>query len=216
MATPVPSLLVVRHGQSLWNAVAKWQGLADIDLTDLGRRQAKVAAHALSESPHTFGHVMSSTLKRAAETAAIIATHLELATPSTDSRWREADAGPWQGLTPDEIRAQWPGFLERNRRPEGFEPYEEVLERVLAASAEVLGHIEPSSPTIVVSHSGVIRTLQRHFTGGGDRTPNLGGVWLHLVHDTVRLGHVFDPKAAPPSSGFSEDPGPDGTRRSST
>lgn len=205
--TPTASLLVVRHGQSLWNAMARWQGSADIELSELGRSQAATAARLLGASGHGFAAVGSSALLRAAETATIIASHLGLDSPAIDDRWREAHAGEWQGLTPDEIRDEWPGYLERNLRPPGFEPVESVVGRTMEAALDVLRSAVGGPPALVVSHSGVIRTVRRHLGAESDRVPNLGGTWLHLVEDSVWVGDVFDPHAAPRSSGFSEDPG---------
>ncbi|MGA0220534.1 MAG: histidine phosphatase family protein [Ilumatobacteraceae bacterium] len=206
------SLLVLRHGQSLWNARAKWQGSADIDLSDLGRDQARRAAIALVDADIRFGAVVSSQLSRAAETARIIAAHLDLATPRIDDRWREAHAGEWQGLTPDEIRRDWPGYLDEHRRPPGFEPVEQVVARATETALELLRAAIGSAPTLVVSHSGVIRALRRHQGLPADRVPNLGGTWIHLVNGEVSVGDDFDPHAAPESSGFDEDAGDEPTR----
>jgi len=68
--------------------------MADIDLSDLGRTQAQVAAKQLAEGPHVFHRVFASQLSRAHETASIIAAHLNLDEPQIDERWNEADAGP--------------------------------------------------------------------------------------------------------------------------
>ena len=207
------SLLVVRHGQSLWNAAAKWQGSADIELSDRGRAQAAKAGRVLAAGATSFAVVWTSALMRASETASIIAKELRLPEPLVDHRWREAHAGEWQGMTPDEIRDEWPGYLERNLRPPGFEPADEVVERVLAAAHELLTTTAGGQPALVVSHSGVIRTIRRHLGADGDRVPNLGGTWLHLVDDEVWVGDVFDPHAAPASSGFAEDPGDESAGR---
>lgn len=182
--------------------------MADIDLSDLGREQALTAALHLEDGPHEFHRIWASKLSRAKETAAIIADRLRLDEPHTDARWNEADAGPWQGLTPQDIKEQWPGYLERNRRPDGFEPYSDVVERSLSAAFDLLTSVSPDQPMIVVTHSGVIRSLRRHLTGASDRTPNLGGMWLHLVNDRVRAGHTFDPLSAAQVPEFSEGPGP--------
>lgn len=207
MTVPDSSLLVVRHGQSLWNAQAKWQGSADIELSDRGRAQAAKAGAVLADGGVAFSAVWTSTLMRASETASIIAGVLGLPHPDSDHRWREAHAGEWQGMTPQEIRDEWPGYLERNLRPPGFEPVDEVIERVLDAARDLLVATAGGPPALVVSHSGVIRTVKRHLGADGDRVPNLGGTWLHLVGDEVWVGDLFDPHAAPASSGFAEDPG---------
>ena len=48
MHRPERSLLLIRHGQSEWNAVKRWQGIADSPLTDLGRRQAQAIGRSLA------------------------------------------------------------------------------------------------------------------------------------------------------------------------
>ena len=65
-------MLLVRHGQSEWNALGRWQGRADPSLTDVGRRQAKKATGHLSG----FDAVVASPLCRAFETATILAETL--------------------------------------------------------------------------------------------------------------------------------------------
>ena len=129
-----------------------------------------------------------------------------------DNRWREAHAGEWQGLTPDEIRRDWPGYLDDHRRPPGFEPVEQVVARTTETALELLRAAIGSAPTLVVSHSGVIRALRRHQGLPADRVPNLGGTWIHLVNGEVSVGDDFDPHAAPESSGFDEDAGDEPTR----
>jgi probable phosphoglycerate mutase len=193
-------LLLLRHGQSEWNAVRRWQGLADSPLTALGREQADRCATILASLDVRFGGVWSSPLTRAAETARIVADRLGLETVHDDDRLREADAGEWQGLTPDEIEVAYPEFLATHRRPATFESVQAVVDRSLAA----LTHIAESSGTadavIVATHSGVTRTLIRHLGAADERIPNLGGVWLeaHIASSTgapvrLELRHRFDP-----------------------
>lgn len=170
------SILLVRHGQSEWNAVRRWQGRADTPLTALGRRQAVLATGALAMLP-PFGTVWSSPLSRAAETASIIAAELGL-TVSTDDRLAESDAGEWQGLTPDEIERAYPGFLGDHRRPPTFETFASVVERSTAALADITSRAADDRPVLVVAHSGVLRTIVRHLGAADERIPNLGGVWV--------------------------------------
>ena len=100
---PTRPILVLRHGQSEWNAVKRWQGAADIPLNDLGRRQAIETAERLATLGLAIAGMWSSDLVRAHETASIIATRLGVEAVTTDDRLREAHAGEWQGMTPDEI-----------------------------------------------------------------------------------------------------------------
>lgn len=198
--TDVPMLLL-RHGQSEWNAVRRWQGLADSPLTGLGREQASTCADVLRSTAHRWSAVWSSPLRRAAETGGIIADRLGLPAVSTDERLREADAGEWQGMTPDEIEQAYPGYLADHRRPPTFESLDSVIERVVPALTDIASATDPTAGTaIVTTHSGVIRSLVRHLGRHDERVPNLGGVWIHVGHHSVidatadiGLGRRFDP-----------------------
>jgi probable phosphoglycerate mutase len=191
----VVRVLMLRHGQSEWNAVKRWQGSADSPLTPLGREQAIETAWTLAGLP-PFTALWASDLSRALETATIVGDALGLGTPRVDPRLREAHAGEWEGMTPDEIEVAWPGWLAEHRRPPSFEPYHEVVDRALAAlddavASAVANHAGTragamSAPAaLVVTHSGVIRSVIRHLGRHDDRVPNLGGAWLGVESHTV-------------------------------
>ncbi|MGH9132956.1 MAG: histidine phosphatase family protein, partial [Ilumatobacteraceae bacterium] len=194
MHTPERSLLLIRHGQSEWNAIKRWQGIADSPLTDLGRRQAAAIGRSLAAGGEAlFSTIASSDLTRASDTAAIIADELGLTEVASDERLREADAGPWQGMTPAEIAEGWPGFLEAHRRPDGFETAESVVARAIAACTAIIRGIEGDRgrSAIAVTHSGLIRALRRHLGAADESVPNLGGVWVDLRADELHLGPLF-------------------------
>ena len=192
-------ILVLRHGQSEWNSIRRWQGTADSPLTELGRQQAGATAALLSALRLEFPAIWTSDLCRASETAAIIARRLGLGDPIVDARLREAHAGEWEGFTPEEIELQWPGWLEAHHRPTTFEPYSAVVARAADALSDVAAracNLDPAA-ALVVAHSGVVRSLVRHLGGIDTRIPNLGGVWFTAsVTDRgahLALGDVFDP-----------------------
>src|SRR5207302_10768657 len=110
-------LLLVRHGESEWNAVGRWQGWADPPLSELGQRQAAVAARAVG----AVDAIVSSDLQRASQTAAIIAGELGIGPVVVDVALRERAAGTSTGLTRDEIDEQFPGSLANGERPDGYE-----------------------------------------------------------------------------------------------
>lgn len=187
------SLLLLRHGQSEWNAVRRWQGLADSPLNDLGRRQAADAGAALASDGHRFQAVWSSPLLRAAETGDIIAEALGVGDVRVDDRLREADAGEWEGMTPDEIDLAYPGFLADHRRPPTFERVDRVVERTTAALAAIAADSRPDGASVLVTtHSGVIRTLVRHLGCHDERVPNLGGVWVAVDTSVTDITAGFD------------------------
>jgi probable phosphoglycerate mutase len=192
-------ILVLRHGQSEWNSIRRWQGTADSPLTELGRQQAGATAARLAALRLDFPAIWTSDLRRASETAAIIALGLGLGEPIVDDRLREAHAGEWEGLTPEQIEIQWPGWLEAHHRPTTFEPYSAVIARAADALSDVAAracNLDPAA-ALVVAHSGVVRSLVRHLGGIDTRIPNLGGVWFTAsVTDggaDLTLGDVFDP-----------------------
>lgn len=182
---------MLRHGQSEWNAVQRWQGVADSPLSELGRSQARFVGAVLATRPEQFAGAWSSDLSRAAETAAILATALELGGVRRDTRLREADVGEWQGLTSVEIERDWPGYLGARRRPPSFEPFDAVVARVAPAVHDIA--TAAGGPALVVAHSGVIRTLVHHLGHVDQRIPNLGGVWLAVHPDRIEVTAAFDP-----------------------
>jgi len=177
----VASLLVVRHGQSLWNIEERWQGRADIELSDLGVAQARQAAQRLG----TFDYIASSTLSRALRTAHIISEAHGIGPVETDVRLQETHVGPWEGLTRTEIEQQWPGFLASRTKPEGFESDEDIVQRLTDAFVDI-GNKCAGGTALVISHSGVIRTLRYVLGASNPRLPNLGGSWFH-VHQDQRI-----------------------------
>jgi len=170
-------LLVVRHGQSTWNADGRWQGTEDPPLSTLGVRQARHAAARLG----TFDAVAASPLERALVTATILAEELGIGPVQTDDDLRERCAGEYQGLTRAEIEHRFPGYLVEGLRPPGWEEDDAVLERAAGALARVALAVGPGGTALVVSHGGVIHTLER--ATGARRTgrlPNLGGRWFEV------------------------------------
>ena len=185
MSVPSPrviaSLLVIRHGQSLWNVDERWQGRANIALSELGTQQAYAAAQVLG----TFDVIASSQLDRARDTAQIIAEHLGIGPVIVDERIQETDIGPWEGLTRPEIETRWPGYMESFQKPDGFESDEAVIQRMNEGLIDIAEHCRGGTG-LVISHSGVIRTLRRVLNVSNPRLPNLGGCWFH-VHENASL-----------------------------
>jgi broad specificity phosphatase PhoE len=178
----ISSLLVIRHGQSLWNVDERWQGRANIALSELGVRQAYAAADALG----AFDLIASSQLDRARDTAGIIAERLGIGPVVVDERIQETDIGPWEGLTRPEIESRWPGYMESFRKPEGFESDESVIDRMTAGLVDI-GLRCRGGMGLVISHSGVIRTMRRAMNASNPRLPNLGGCWFHVREDETLL-----------------------------
>ena len=165
-------LLLVRHGQSAWNAEGRWQGQADPPLSPLGLAQAHRAAARLLEVEGIAAvrAVAASDLQRARVTAELLAAALGIGEVLALPGLRERFAGPWQGLTHAEIAARWPGSPAGTFRPPGWE--EDAV--VAARAARALTTL--AAPTLVVAHEGVIRTLEADADEGP--LPNLGARWF--------------------------------------
>jgi probable phosphoglycerate mutase len=170
-------ILLVRHGQSVWNADGRWQGQADPPLSELGEQQAVDAASSLG----MVDAIYASDLVRAHHTAELVAAQLG-GDVVVEPRLRERTAGEWEGRTRAEIDEGWPGYLETGRRPAGYEPDDSVLERVLAVLDDIASAHD--GEVLVVTHGGVVRVVERHLGSDADGLiPNLGGVWLE--HDAT-------------------------------
>ena len=178
------SLLLVRHGQSTWNDEGRWQGQADPPLSALGEAQAAEAAARLAGVG--FAAVASSDLVRARRTAEIVARSLALGPVIVEPRLKEYDVGRWCGLTKPEIEQGWPGMIAAwagGALPStpGGELRVAFAERVVASLRRLAGEM-PAGDMLVVTHSGVVRTLERLL--GVEHVPigNLSGRWC-LVDD---------------------------------
>lgn len=177
-------LAVVRHGQTDWNFERRIQGRTDIPLNDTGRAQALVAAEALRDGGWT--RTASSTLRRASETAQIIADALGLDSPTTYPGLVERDYGVGEGTLVADFHARYPSGVVP-----GGESLEELAERALQALGEVVADA-PDQPTIVVAHGGVIRALLGIATDGalprpGERVDNASVTLFRLDSDGLTL-----------------------------
>jgi glucosyl-3-phosphoglycerate phosphatase len=150
-------LLLVRHGETEWNAQRRLQGQRDIALSPRGQEQAAdLAAMVRALAPD---RVIASDLARALQTSAALGY-----TPEADPRWREADLGAWTGQPIEALRqhqpdayAAWRGGLFT---PAGAEPFDTLRERVVAATEELLGTCKTA---LVVTHGGPIRAVCAHW-----------------------------------------------------
>ncbi len=172
-------ILFVRHGQSEWNAEGRWQGQADIDLSELGRRQARAAAKSLG----SFSVMASSTLSRAAETAFIISNEIGIGPIIPIPELIERSAGEWSGLTRTDIDREWPGYLEADKRPPNYENDDDLWIRVEAGLKSVADMLAPGDEALVVAHGGIVYMLEERNGMDRGRLPNLGAMWINIELD---------------------------------
>lgn len=169
-------LMLVRHGQSTWNAEGRWQGQADPPLTDFGRKQAKTATKRIGQ----IQAIVSSPLVRALETATIISDATGVEPVVTHSGLCERHAGEWSGLTKAEIDVQFPGYLAQDLRPPTYEGDESLMARTSEAMNAIVQEY-CGGEILVATHGGVIKTFVESLGSGPIRVPNLAG-WT-IRHD---------------------------------
>jgi broad specificity phosphatase PhoE len=153
------TLLLVRHGETDWNRVGRWQGGSDTQLNDLGREQARALADQLDGD---IDVVYSSDLARARETAEIVAAKLGLEV-RLDPRLRERGFGGWEGLTTTEIEDRFGDAHRRWLAGEGAgaddaETFEDFSARVNHFLADLV-RLHPDDEVLVISHGGSIRVI---------------------------------------------------------
>jgi len=160
------TIYFIRHGETDWNAQARYQGQADVPMNETGRAQAKRNGEALRPLLPDIAKAdfVASPLARARETMRIVRETLGLKPDDfrIDERLKEAHYGDWQGtLLADLPDVDAKGIEARTRdpfrwRPQGGESYEDLMGRALPWLAAIERH------TVVVSHGGVSRVLRGH------------------------------------------------------
>jgi probable phosphoglycerate mutase len=195
-------LVMLRHGQTEYNAGSRMQGQLDSELTDLGRAQAVAAAEVLAKRQPL--RIVSSDLHRAYDTAVVLGERTGLPV-EVDTRLRETHLGDWQGLTHQQVDAVSPGARlawrdDATWAPRGGESRVDVAGRGRPLVAELIvaesewGLDEPDRPVILVAHGGLIAALCAGLLGlPVENWPVLGGMgnasWAQLS------GHSADDAA---------------------
>lgn len=160
-------LVLLRHGQTEYNASSRMQGQLDTDLSDLGRMQAIAAAEVLAKRQPLL--IVSSDLRRALDTALALSERAGLSV-SVDTRLRETHLGDWQGMTHLEVDAVAPGARlawrdDARWAPHGGESRVDVADRSVPVVADLVagqaewGVDEADRPVVLVAHGGLIAAL---------------------------------------------------------
>ncbi len=182
------NLLLARHAQSEWNALGRWQGQSDPPLSELGWAQARAAAF----NAGVFDAIVASTLERAFNTATTISEATGVGPVLVDERLMERQAGEYQGLTRDEIEQRWPGNLAARIWPPGWEPDADLVGRALEAMDEIHLRTAGYGEVLVVTHGGLIYSIEEHLGERRGRIPNLGGCWVHHDGKRWKLGERIE------------------------
>ncbi|MGI6091390.1 MAG: alpha-ribazole phosphatase [Veillonellaceae bacterium] len=154
-------IILVRHGQTLWNVEMKYQGQTDIALTEKGLEQAQMVAKRLANE--SISAIYSSDLSRAFATAEIIAAKHNLQVIGVPEL-REISFGDWEGLTYTNINSGWPQIMDKlftcpdEVTIPGGESFPQLRERASKALAKIAANHKDQN-IVVVAHGGTIRTL---------------------------------------------------------
>ena len=159
------TLLLVRHGETDWNADGRLQGQTDRPLSDYGRRQARKLAGELEGEE--LEAIYSSDLARARETAEIVGERLGLPV-ELDPELREKDWGTWEGLT----------AVERDRVEFVGESTQAHQERILGALRRIAERHPRDCRVLVVTHGGSMRRVQTSAMGLALPVVENCGRWL--------------------------------------
>jgi broad specificity phosphatase PhoE len=172
-------LMLIRHGETDWNATLRYQGHANIPLNQQGREQAHKTGMRLAR--YGAAALYSSDILRAAETAEIIGSVNGL-TPRPMPNLREIDVGKWEGLTPEELYRRFPEHMAAfDRDPArtvrlGGESYAQLQQRSLVALNDIHAAHPGDELVLAVSHGGTIRALLCHIIGLD--LAHFGRLWL--------------------------------------
>jgi broad specificity phosphatase PhoE len=170
-------LALIRHAPTAWNTGGRLQGRSDIPLLDTSR--ADLARRKIPDSYAAF-RALSSPLKRCLDTAAMLRLVV-----STDGRLVEMDWGAYQGHTLKELRAAHGVDLAANEargldfRPPGGESPRDVQARVAPLLREITA---AGTPTLAVTHRGVIRAIYAHAIGWDMTGEPPHGLDLYALH----------------------------------
>jgi broad specificity phosphatase PhoE len=197
-------LILVRHGETLWNAIHRFQGFSDIELSPNGISQAESLALALQGEP--LSAIYCSPLTRARRTAEIVARFHTCET-SVEEGLKELNQGRLEGLTGEEMRRDFPEFLEKWLKDPGSVslPGGECLDELQKRAWQVIDKITGrhlGETVLAVAHSFVnivivcrvlgipltqFRRLRQDATGKNIIEFTRGGAILRCLNDTCHI-----------------------------
>jgi broad specificity phosphatase PhoE len=161
---PIYHFVFLRHGESIGNAQARWQGQSDYALTEKGRAQAQALARRWMSENVKFDLIISSPLSRAKETAEIIASVLN-AQVEYDPILLERHIGEMEGLTAEEVR--------KRPQPPYVTPYDSIGGEgegdwaLFLRAGQALHNLvhRPAGSYLIVSHGGLLNQLMNAIIG---------------------------------------------------
>jgi len=151
-------ICIIRHGETDWNSSGRLQGTEDIELNDLGRKQAIETARYF-ETEH-WDIMVSSPLKRAFETAQIIASRLSIPTVHVVDEIKERSYGSASGLLPEERRSRFPDGVIPDQ-----EEFEHLRQRAMTGLTKIATDFM-GKRIVIVSHGGLTNSILYSLSSG--------------------------------------------------
>ena len=193
-------IVLIRHGRTEWNRVERFRGRVDLELDEVGIKQAEASAARITEWP--ISAVYSSPLRRALATAEILAGHLNLKVKPLPAII-DIDYGKWHGLSPDEASAgysdlysTWLSNPQEVKFP-GGESLAEVRERCASAVSDLIAQ-HPKETIVMVSHKVICQVLILSLLG-------LDNSHFWEITQDVCAVNVFEVRGGMPSALFIND-----------
>jgi broad specificity phosphatase PhoE len=161
-------LLLVRHGETVWNQENRWQGQADVPLSEVGQEQSRRLAQRLLSERRPVRAIYASNLSRALHTAEILGETLGIV-PTPAEAWREMNIGVWSGLTTAEVIARHAEEWERLRAGEdlprgGGETFAQFQGRLIESARRLIDR-HSGEEIMIVTHGGAVRAFLLHCRG---------------------------------------------------
>ncbi len=170
------TVCLVRHGVTDWNREGRLQGREDIELNETGRMQARLIAMFLGKQERDL--VMTSPLKRAAETASVIAERLGIEDAIQMPEFVERDYGESSGMTAEESSRMFP-----DGDVPGLEDRSSVRDRCMRG-LQALTREHAGRSIVIVAHGAVINSILAVVSRGeiGTGKTRLGNACINLPH----------------------------------
>jgi len=201
-------LILIRHGETVWNETRKFQGFSDIELSAKGKSQARSLAKSLAGE--TLTAIYTSPLLRARQTAEQIARYHDCPV-IIDERLKELNQGQLEGLTIEDLKRGYPEFLKKwiqepasTQLPQG-ESLEDLEQRAWVAVEQIIKEY-PKGRVAVVAHSfvnltilcrvldiplGHFRRFRQDPTGKSIIEFSERGAFLRCLNDTCHLSQSY-------------------------
>jgi len=150
-------ICLIRHGETDWNSLGKFQGREDIPLNRTGIEQIQKAANYLRKSK--WDEIISSPLSRAKMSAEILCKEIGLRKIHEESAFVERDLGKVSGMTKEEAQKNFP-----DGNYEGMEPIEELQGRTSNALMKWINEFDEKN-IIIMTHGAAINSILTYLSG---------------------------------------------------